>query len=90
MSGEPQNCFVYSTKSASKRLFTSLGIPTPPGALEIYDETELLNTLTVLVSNNREVKSWLFKIDDEFSGRGIAHLQVSSVPQLPELLAAQG
>lgn len=27
----------------------------PPGAIEIYEEMELFNTLTVLIANNPEV-----------------------------------
>ena len=86
MGGDPQNQFVCSTKSASKRLLLKLGIPTPLSALEIYDEVEFINTLTVLVANNKDVQTWLFKIDDEFSGRGVAYLNIQSIPQLHEIL----
>ena len=53
--GEPQKHFVNSTKSGSRVLFTNCNIPIPPGANEIYEETELINTLTVLIVNNPEV-----------------------------------
>ena len=86
MGGDPQNSFVNSTKSASKRVFQKLKIATPLSALEIYDEVEFINTLTVLIANNRDVYVWLFKIDDEFSGRGIASFNVQSIPQLHEML----
>lgn len=65
-----------STKSGCKRLFAELQIPTAPGAFEIYDEKELINTLAVLITNNPAVPTWLLKIDDESQGRGIAFLHV--------------
>ena len=37
LNGDPQQCFVNSTKSAAKRIFNSLDIPMPAGAFEIYD-----------------------------------------------------
>ena len=61
-----------STKSAAKRLFNTLEIPTSPGSYEIYDEKEFINSLSMLIANNLQIEIWLFKIDDEFHGRGIA------------------
>jgi hypothetical protein len=43
---------LHTTKSGCKRLFQQLQIPSPPGAYDIYDEKELINTLAILILNN--------------------------------------
>jgi hypothetical protein len=55
-SGEPQKHLVMSSKSGSHSAFLKCSIPTAPGAQEIYEEIELINTLTVLIVNNPEVE----------------------------------
>lgn len=59
---------VLSTKSAARRLFNQLEIPTSPGTYEIYDEKEFVNSLALLIANNLNIDNWIFKIDDEFNG----------------------
>jgi hypothetical protein len=46
-------------------MFKYLNIPTLIGEMEIYNETEFYNSLTVLIANNPQFKTWLIKIDDE-------------------------
>ena len=83
--GDPQKSFAFSSKSAAKRLFLNCDIPCPPGAYEIYDEKELINSLTILIANNVNINTWVFKIDDEFNGRGISWFSVNSVGFFKEL-----
>ena len=61
-----------SSKSGAKRIFADCEVPTPPGAYEIFEEKEFINTLAILIFNNLKVDTWIFKIDDESSSRGIA------------------
>lgn len=84
-SGDPQKHFTLSSKSAAKRLFLGCEIPCPPGAYEIYDEKELINSLTILIANNIGINTWIFKIDDEFNGRGIAWFSVNGLNFFKEL-----
>jgi len=84
-SGDPQKHFNTSNKSAAKRLFLSCEIPCPPGAYEIYDEKELINSLTILIANNININTWIFKIDDEFNGRGIAWFSVNGIGFFKEM-----
>lgn len=88
-SGNCQQNLVMSTKSASKRLFNSLEIPTSPGSYEIYDEKEFINSLALLIANNLSINVWVFKIDDEFHGRGIAYLKVKSIKALRDICKQQ-
>lgn len=62
----------FSKKSGSKRLFEECRLPTAPGADEIIDEEDLVNKLTILVAKYTNVNRWVFKVDGEMRGRGIA------------------
>ena len=46
---------VSSCKSGSRVIFRDCDIPIAPGAIDIYEEVELFNTLTVLIVNNPNV-----------------------------------
>ncbi|CAD8110896.1 unnamed protein product [Paramecium sonneborni] len=85
-SGLPQNHLLYSSQSGAQVLFNKCKIPTSPGASEIYDEIELLNTLTVLIVKNRNIRIWILKIDHSFGGRGIATINISTISGLNQLL----
>jgi hypothetical protein len=76
---------IYSTKSGAKRVFNICDIPTPPGAFEIYEEKEFINTLAILILNNIKIDTWIFKVDDENNSRGIAYLNVDSVAFIKKL-----
>jgi hypothetical protein len=47
-------------------------VPTPISSVDIYDEQEFFLSLAKLIMNNLYVHTWVFKIDDEFNGRGHA------------------
>jgi len=60
-------------------------MPVPAGSYNIYDEKEFILTLTKLIAYNLEVNTWIFKIDDEFNGRGHASFSVDQVKPLVDL-----
>lgn len=66
-------------------MFNGCEVPTAPGAYEIYEEKEFVNTLAILILNNIRIDTWLFKIDDESDSRGIAYFEVDSLPFLKGL-----
>jgi hypothetical protein len=84
-SGDPQKNALYSTKSGAKSIFNACEMPIPPGSYNIYDEKEFVLTLTKLIAYNFHVNLWLFKIDDEFNGRGHASFNVEQVKLLVDL-----
>ncbi|CAG9318397.1 unnamed protein product [Blepharisma stoltei] len=85
LGGDPNKAALFSTKSGSKRILTSAEVPVPPGAYDIYDEKEFMATLTRLIANNLNIDVWLFKIDNEFSGRGHASLDIMQCKYIKNL-----
>ena len=76
----------FTTKSQTKRLLKNLCIETLPSAMEMYDFGEFLNTFSVLIVKNVSILSWVFKIDDEIQGRGIAYVDFSGSKYLRSIL----
>jgi len=60
-------------------------VPVPIGAYDIYSLDDFVAQLTKLISHNLYINAWIFKIDDEFNGRGHAVLEVESVKTIMEL-----
>ncbi|XP_071965031.1 IQ domain-containing protein H-like [Antedon mediterranea] len=77
---EPEVAHLYSTKSGSKRVFASAEVDTPPSDYDVYHLQQIHESLAQLVTENLDVKRYLFKLDDEVDGRGIAYCDV--IPHL--------
>ncbi|CAF2899332.1 unnamed protein product [Rotaria sp. Silwood2] len=73
---EPEVSYLYSTKSGSKRIFEASKVPVPFGEYDIYNQQHLLESLAQLIVEHLDVQRWLFKIDDDFDGLGIAYCDV--------------
>ena len=54
-------------------------------AYDIYEKKEFEQALARLIANNLDVNVGIFKIDDEFGGRGHASLDVEQVRTVVEL-----
>lgn len=60
-------------------------VPVPIGAYDIYTFDDFCHHLTKLIAHNLYINIWIFKIDDEFNGRGHASLKVENVKTIMEL-----
>lgn len=70
---------MFSSKSGCKRLFAAAQVNMPPAAYDIYSEDDCFQALTRLVIRYPLVRRWLFKLDDEFGGRGHASFDTASL-----------
>ncbi|XP_041652172.1 IQ motif-containing protein H [Cheilinus undulatus] len=70
---EPAVAQLYGTKSGGRKIFVGAEVEVPPGQGDIYSLSQLHETLAELLTKNIGVQRWLFKIDSEHGGRGIAY-----------------
>uniref|UniRef100_A0A8C5NRC7 IQ motif containing H n=1 Tax=Junco hyemalis TaxID=40217 RepID=A0A8C5NRC7_JUNHY len=78
LGSQPAVAQLCSTKSGSKRIFASAGVPTPPGEGDIRSSEQLLRALGRLLLDHPEVQRWLLKVDDERAGDGTAFCDVTA------------
>lgn len=76
---------MLETKSGAKRIFQLADVPVPIGAYDIFTFDDFAKQLTRLVAHNLYINTWIFKIDDEFNGRGHASLNVETMKTVQEL-----
>ena len=79
-----RNMSLLSSKSNGKKLARLAQLPIGPWAVDIYDEDEFYNSLAGLVVKHPEVRTWLFKIDDERSSRGTAYIDLLKMQQVSQ------
>ena len=82
----PKNMALLGSKSNAKKLCQLAELPIGPWAVDIYDEDEFFTALAGLVVKHPEVKTWLFKIDDERDSRGHAYIDLSKFPAVGDSL----
>lgn len=85
LSGSFDKVKEYSSKSKSKELFDSLNFPVGPGCCDITSKVDFVNKLSVLIYKNINVARWMFKVNNEFNGRGSAWFSLDGVKQFIEM-----
>eukprot|EP00933_Yihiella_yeosuensis_P044804 TRINITY_DN40075_c0_g1_i1.p1 TRINITY_DN40075_c0_g1~~TRINITY_DN40075_c0_g1_i1.p1 ORF type:complete len:1134 (-),score=232.67 TRINITY_DN40075_c0_g1_i1:84-3485(-) len=83
-----RNMSLLASKSNGKKLTQIAELPTGPWAVDIYDEDEFFTSLAGLVVRYPEVKTWVFKIDDERDSRGHAYIDLSKMKEVGETIRA--
>ena len=73
------------SKSGSKLIFEANDINVPISAWNIKDESEFYLSLTHLIVKYPEYNIWIFKMDHEKNGRGIAYIQLDKIHQFINL-----
>mmetsp|Transcript_22620 Transcript_22620/g.44816 ORF Transcript_22620/g.44816 Transcript_22620/m.44816 type:complete len:1178 (+) Transcript_22620:87-3620(+) len=79
LSPEPDVAALFGSKSGSKRIFAAAEVPSPPGAHDIFDEDDFYSFFAKLIVDHLDCARWLFKIDNEYGGRGIAYFDTAQV-----------
>ena len=68
---------VYNTKSNIRRLFEFADVNTGPGAVDLFDQQEILIHLSRLIIRNPQYDRWLIKINNQFGSYGHGYLDVN-------------
>lgn len=77
LSGNPSQNALISRLSTTKELFKECGFPLPPFSSLILKPADVVPQLSRLIAENAHVDRWVFKINGEFEGRGIAYFDVT-------------
>ncbi|KAH9084803.1 hypothetical protein Ae201684P_002042 [Aphanomyces euteiches] len=59
---DPDAALLYATRSGAKRLFMAADVNIPIGAHDIYDDDELIQSLSKLIAANLDQAEWLIKV----------------------------
>lgn len=76
-------------KSTSSVFFETCSLPRAPSSRDIASEEDLFNKLTILIARHPSVQMWVFKVDGEFRGRGIASISLDAIRVINEIRAMQ-
>lgn len=79
LSAEPSLSALLQTQSGMKRVFAAADVNAPIGAHDIYDEEDLIVSLTKLIACNLYVRQWYIKVDTCRFSRGLAVLDTAKV-----------
>ena len=73
------------SKSGAKRVLEINNIPSTPSIWDINKEKDFYSTLVNMLTNYPNINIWIFKINTEFRGRGIAFIVLDRIKEVSEL-----
>ena len=76
----PNVCRMFSRKTGIHRIFESARVERAPGEYAVHSKQHFYECLAKLVTENLHITRWLFKIDENFDGRGTAYCNI--IPHL--------
>lgn len=79
LSAEPALAALIQTQSGMKRVFAAADVSAPLGAHDVYDEEDLMVSLTKLIASHLEVRRWHIKVDVCRGNSGLAVLDTSAL-----------
>ena len=72
-------------RSGAKRIFELSDIPVPPSRYDIGTSDQFFESLGKLILSELLVNTWIFKVDTEKSGKGMATINLSDMKYLNHL-----
>ncbi|KAF0696818.1 Aste57867_12480 [Aphanomyces stellatus] len=84
---DPDTALLYGTRSGGKRVFMAADVNIPMGAHDIYDEDELIQSLSKLIVTDIDQNEWLIKVDADPSGTGIATFNADQLQSVTRVRA---
>lgn len=79
LSAEPSLASLLRTQSGMKSVFAAADVNAPIGAHDVYDEEDLVVSLTKLIACNLDVQRWYVKVDVCQGSRGLAILDTGAL-----------
>lgn len=87
MGPDPDVADLFSTKTGAKAVFAAADVGTAPSVqMDLFSTEAIFRGLAKIVATNLDVPRWIFKIDDEFGGRGHAYFDVATLPSYESLM----
>lgn len=86
LGGDPLlNKSIMSQNCYKRFLDEEVGLPVAPYICNIQRSEEIVTRLATLIADNPHFDRWVFKIDGETQGRGIAYLDLNTIKQFKYL-----
>lgn len=91
LSGDPLlNKSMMNQNSYKRFLDEEVGLPVAPYTCNIQRSEEIVTRLATLIADNPHFDRWVFKIDGETQGRGLAYLDLNTIRQFKALKSESG
>ena len=83
--GDITNTEALFTKSGAKRVLELTNMAVPISVWDVNSDKDFFNLLVNMIINYPNVNIWIFKMNLEFGGRGIAYIELRRIKELCDL-----